>query len=100
MRIWATIRKGHRIIGGVTLQTEYQKREQVEDWAGLIGEACHILDLSRPVILRKHLQDIDRFGRAIFKAADFMEPIAFDRLEIEAIVPGEKKKKVDLRYYP
>ena len=85
MRIWATIRKGHRIIGEVTLQTEYQKREQVEDWGDLIGEACHNLYLYRPVILRKHLQDIDRFGRAIFKAADFMEPIAFDRLEIEAI---------------
>lgn len=53
MRIWATIRKGHRIIGEVTLQTEYQKREQVEDWAGLIGEACHILDLSRPCDLTK-----------------------------------------------
>ena len=92
MRIWATIRKGHRIIGEVTLQTEYQKREQVEDWGDLIGEACHTLDLSRPVILRKHLQDIDRFGRARFKAADFMEPIAFDRLEIEAIPDSQAPK--------
>ena len=58
----------------------------------MIGEACHILDLSRPVILRKHLQDIDRFGRAIFKAADFMEPIAFDRLEIEAIPDSQAPK--------
>ena len=38
------------------------------------------------------LQDIDRFGRAIFKAADFMEPIAFDRLEIEAIPDSQAPK--------
>ena len=92
MRIWATMRKGHRIIGECTLQTAYQKREQVEDWPGLIGEACHALDLARPVILQKHLQDIDRFSRAIFKAEDFMEPIAFDRLEIEAIPDNQAPK--------
>ena len=92
MRIWATIRKGHRIIGEVTLQTEYQKREQEEDWGDLIGEACHTLDLSRPVILRKHLQDIDLYVRARFNAADVMEPIAFDRLEIEAIPDSQAPK--------
>lgn len=92
MRIWATMRKDHRIIGECTLQTAYQKREQVEDWPGLIGEACHALDLARPVILQKHLQDIDRFSRAIFKAEDFMEPIAFDRLEIEAIPDNQAPK--------
>lgn len=92
MRIWATMRKGHRIIGEYTLQTAYQKREQVEDWPGLIGEACHALDLARPVILQKHLKDIDRFSRAIFKAEDFMEPIAFDRLEIEAIPDSQARK--------
>lgn len=86
------MRKGHRIIGECTLQTAYQKREQVEDWPGLIGEACHALDLARPVILQKHLQDIDRFSRAIFKAEDFMEPIAFDRLEIEAIPDNQAPK--------
>lgn len=93
MRLWATIRNGHRIVRETTLETGFAKRDQVADWPALIGEACHALDLARPVILKKHLKDLQSFSRAVFKAEDFMEPVDFERFEVEAIVDKSEKKK-------
>ena len=84
MRLWATIRNGHRIQRETMIHADFAKMDQVEDWPGLIGEACHALDLARPVILQKHLRDMASFSRAVFKAEDFMEPVSFQRLEVEA----------------
>jgi len=85
MRLWATIRDGNRILRQTTIEADYAKLDQIEDWADLVGEACQALDLSRPVILKKHIKDLYSFSRAIFKPEDFMEPIDFQRFEIEAI---------------
>ena len=90
MRLWATIRDGQRILRQVTIEADYTKLDQVEDWAALLGEACHTLDLARPVLLKKHLKDLAAFSRAVFKPEDFMEPVDFQRFEVEAIF--DKKK--------
>ncbi len=92
MRIWATIRNGHRIQSDAIIETSHTKREQIDDWPALIGEACQALDLSRPVILKKHLKELHDFSRAVFKAEDFMEPVNFQRFEIEVLSDQSKKK--------
>ncbi len=90
MKIWGVIRSDHHILAD-TVQEFSQSPRDVMDWGGIIGALCEALDLSRPVILKKHLHDIRQFSRATFKPDDFMEPVQFDRFDME-IFPEEKKK--------
>ena len=57
----------------------------------LLHELCQDLDLCRPVILRKHVNDLKQFSRVVFKPTDFIEPVDFDEFEIEVL--SEKKKR-------
>lgn len=91
MRLWATVRDNQRILREVMIEAAYNKREQVEDWAAILSEACQALDLARPVLLKKHIRDLTSFSRAVFKPEDFMEPVSFQRFEVEAFFDKEKK---------
>ncbi len=62
----------------------------MEGWSSLLHELCQDLDLCRPVVLRKHVNDLARFSRVVFKPADFIESVDFDEFEIEVL--SEKKK--------
>jgi len=86
MKFWGIIRTDHRVITDVIIPG-LQKREYMDDAQAelAINELCRLLDLSRPVILRKHFKEIKNFGRTVFKQPDFMEPIAFDAFEMEII---------------
>ena len=53
-------------------------------------ELCQALDLSRPVVLQKHLNELERFNHTQFRQTDFMEPVSFDRFDVEILV--EKKE--------
>lgn len=90
MKIWATVHNDHRITGETT-QSFQQSMTEVADWGEIIGALCKPLDLSRPVILRKHENDLKHFSRVVFKPDDFLEAVNFDRFEIQ-IFPEEKKK--------
>ena len=59
-------------------------------WMPIIHELCQALDLSRPVILEKHIRELGQFSHAAFRQSDFMEPVRFDRFEIE-IFPEKKE---------
>ena len=58
-----------------------------------LAEACHALDLSRPLWLEKNEREWREFGQTRFLPDAFMEHVSFDRLEIEFIDPDAKKKK-------
>ena len=60
----------------------------------VLHELCQALDLSRPVVLEKHIRELDQFSHTIFRQSDFMEPIPFDRFEIE-IFPEKKEHETD-----
>ncbi len=65
----------------------------LEGWTPVLHELCQALDLARPILLEKHVRELDQFSHTIFKASDFMEPIAFDRFEIE-IFPEKKEHEI------
>ena len=97
IRLWAVVRRhqhiekdGVRVMAGLILA----------DAKEALGELCREMDIERPMWLSKHENDWLKYHRTTFKAEHFIDHFPYDRLEIEAIVPGEKKKKVDLRYYP
>ncbi|MCI6966927.1 hypothetical protein MR810_07370 [bacterium] len=91
MKIWAAIRTDNKIQQDTVMDFDGLSKARVEDWNPIIGELCHELDLARPVLLKKHLNDLTHFSHTTFTAADFMEPISFDKLTIE-IFPEKKNK--------
>ncbi|MBR4435225.1 MAG: hypothetical protein IKS90_03925 [Clostridia bacterium] len=83
MKIWARIRKDNKTIEQETIDLPAKRADEVMDWNEPIGELCHNLNLARPVILDKHKKELLLFSGTAFRADDFIEKIAFDRLEIE-----------------
>ena len=58
-----------------------------------LAEACHKLDISRPLWLDKNQREWDEFGQTRFLPDSFMDSVDFERLEIEYIDPDAKKKR-------
>ena len=89
MKIWALLRKKQAIFLDVVSEFSY---EEEADWPYVIGELAVKLQQSRPVILSKHLFELRQFQRTTFFPGDFLEPVSFDRMEIE-IFKEEKRKR-------
>ena len=83
MKVWARIRKDNKTVAEHVIAIPEKSACEVENWAGAIGELCHELNLSRPVILKKHVRDFESFNHTVFRPGDFMEKVDFDRLEVE-----------------
>ncbi len=91
MRIWAKVLKDHRIMRETVREFASARPSDMEGWSSLLHELCQDLDLCRPLVLRKHVNDLARFSRVVFKPADFIESVDFDEFEIEVL--SEKKKR-------
>lgn len=65
----------------------------------VLHELCQALDLARPVVLEKHIRELDQFSHTVFRASDFMEPIFFDRFEIEIFPDKKKNEQESFRAY-
>ena len=46
-------------------------------------QICHKLDISTPVILKNHIQNLINFNTVSFLPRDFVETVNFDKLVIE-----------------
>lgn len=90
MRIWAKTIKEHKIQAEVVQEFALARPSDLLGWTELISELCQYLDLARPVILNKHISELERFSGTTFRPADFLEPISFDRFVLE-IFPEKKK---------
>ena len=90
MRIWAKTLTRQKIQSEVVREFTLARPSDFEGWMPVLHELCQALDLSRPVLLEKHIAELDRFNHTQFRQSDFMEPIAFDRFDIEVLV--EKKE--------
>ena len=96
MRIWAKVYHGHKIDRQVVRDFDSARPDSIDACMPILAELCKPLDLACPVVLKKHVGELVRFSRTVFGPADFMEPVAFDRFEIE-IFP-EKKKETHVTY--
>ena len=91
MRIWAKVLQDHKIMQETVREFSSARPSDLEGWGMIIHELCQDLDLCRPLILRKHVNDLKQFSRVVFKPSDFIEPVYFDEFEIEVL--SEKKKR-------
>ena len=87
--IWVRLMHRNRIDRDTTVECAH------EDWLEALGEACHALDVPRPLVLPRHERDWTQFSQVRFLKEHFVEDVAFDRMEVEFIDPDKKKKKQD-----
>ncbi len=83
MKIWARVRKNNKTTEQDVVEIPQKDASEVEDWHEALCELCSKLNLSRPVILDKHVNELLRFSHTVFRPDDFMEQVTFDRLEVE-----------------
>lgn len=91
-RLWGILKKKNRIWQDVVVDADGDGLEATQE---ALGDLCYRLDVPRPIWLNKHTEEIERFGRTSFTQDHFVEPIAFDRLEIEFL--REKGRSSDPR---
>ncbi|NLC33257.1 MAG: hypothetical protein GX781_08170 [Clostridiales bacterium] len=63
------------------------------DWRKALEKACHELDLALPLVLGKHERDWETNRNIRFLPEHFMEPVQFDRMEIEYFDPDDRDTK-------
>lgn len=89
MKVWAATRNENHILTDVVIETDTIKEGTIEQWNVVIGEACRELDLARPVVLKKHRNELNSFRHTAFAEDDFMESVDFKKFTIE-IFPEKK----------
>ena len=90
MRIWAKTIQSQKITSEVVREFALARPSDISGWMPVLHELCQALDLSRPVVLEKHVRELERFSHTAFRPSDFMEPVGFDRFEME-IFPENKE---------
>lgn len=83
MNIWGKIRVDNNTVDSCVVSISEKSASEVSDWGEAFASLCHDLNLSRPVILKKHVRELEQFSHTVFLPADFIESVGFDRLEIE-----------------
>lgn len=84
MRVWGMIKIADRIQSDVTVSAD--------DFAQALIAVCEHFDLTKPIMVQKHTNEIEQFNRTIFYPDDFIEDVPFDTLEVEIIVIKKKKQ--------
>lgn len=95
MRIWAKTNLDHKILDEVVHEFSHARPSDIMGWTVVIDKLCQELDSDRPVILQKHIRDLNTFGRTVFRKTDFIYTVEFDNLEIECF--PENKEKLTTR---
>lgn len=83
-RIWAKILKEEHIQKQFVYESE--KRFAYADFFSYLSEICTQLDIPTPVLLKTHVFNYAKFNHVAFRAGDFIEEIAFDKLLLENIL--------------
>ena len=80
----------HKIIRDTVQEFPFGRPDDLDGWNPVLAELCKPLDLARPVMMEKHLSELERFGMTRFSPSDFMESVDFDVFEVE-IYPEKKE---------
>ncbi len=84
--IWVRLIRKNRIEKDITVECAHG------GWQDALIDACHQLDVGKPMVLPRHERDWEQFSQARFLREHFVEDVPFDRMEVEFIDPDKKKK--------
>ena len=82
-RIWAKVYEDGRI----ARQTTYESEEKFTyaRFFNYLAEICDTLDIPTPVLLKTHIFNYAKFRHVVFRTADFLESVPFEKLVLENI---------------
>ncbi len=86
-RLWVRLMKKHRIERQMTVECAFDGAHEALD------EACHALDVPRPIWLPKNEREFASFRMTAFTQDHFVEEIHFERMEIEFIDDVRRKSR-------
>lgn len=58
-----------------------------------LKEACYALDISNPIIMKKHVKDVKEYSLTRFLPSDFPEAVDFDKADINIFDDSKSKKR-------
>ncbi|MGI6315705.1 MAG: hypothetical protein ACOX17_03380 [Christensenellales bacterium] len=88
-RIWVKLIKQNKRIRDQVFQSEGLEEES--GYASLFEIVSREMDIPSPVLLSKHMQQMNDFNHTRFFPEDFLEAVHFDTMDIERLV--DKKDK-------
>ncbi|MGN1208323.1 MAG: hypothetical protein ACI4TI_02540 [Christensenellales bacterium] len=80
-KLWAKIIKNYKIINSFTLGLD--EDFDFENFFEQLREICYNLKIETPIILQKHIHQLNEFGTTKFTKSDFVDDIDFDSLVLE-----------------
>ena len=93
LRLWIKLYLDNKIIRHEVFSCAENDIADDTALSAALREICSVLDQPVPVILTKHIRELARFRRTVFKNDDFIENVNFDSMEIEILNDEEKKKR-------
>lgn len=82
MKFWGKLKTEDRILKDIMVNSDGLRNA--------VADICDKFDLSKPVILDKHINEAKSFNRTVFYTDDFIESVPFDSFEIEIIATKKK----------
>lgn len=79
LKIWAKTYIGDKIIKSKVVEFDTTRMPFYD----MVKEVCQQMDVATPVVLNAHYDDMVHFRMCIFKQADFVDAINFERLQLE-----------------
>lgn len=91
LKIWAKTVKDNKPTAQYTVEIDPEAPAE-EQLSEALREICYALDLSNPIIQAKHIRDMDQYRLTRFLPESFIEPVDFDRLELNIFDDSPKAK--------
>mgnify|MGYP003312781178 FL=1 len=79
INVWGKIFADEKIVKHFTVSVQPSECTFFD----MIKSLCEGLDIPTPVLLNKHITDFNKFSMTLFKPADFIESVNFDKFIVE-----------------
>ena len=89
MKLWIKTIKGEKIV--ISMLYEVPGIYDPQNLLNYLTDICFSLDIPRPIIIDKHIKEMEQFNHTIFKVGDFVETVDFDKLWVEVAISKNKK---------
>lgn len=81
VKLWIKVKEEDKILNDTVLKNEADLTEDV--FLDMMSKAADELDISTPVILSTHFENLKTFKRVEFLPRDFIDEVKFTSLEVE-----------------
>lgn len=91
LKFWMRLYKDGKIKNEFVCDAKGKLPEEILEEG--LKEACYSLDLSNPIIMKKHIKDMKEYSLTRFLPADFPESVDFDKADVTVFDDSKNKKR-------